>query len=88
MTDAIEPGWELAEGITLHPMPFGGGFVLDRARLEAEQVGIDLAGLLTGDAPYWLGSLVPLPAGLAAELRRGSAEGWLIRPQAPVGEAP
>ncbi|GAA0320723.1 hypothetical protein NE235_18245 [Actinoallomurus spadix] len=42
--------WTLRDGVSLHPMPFGGAFVLDDARLAARQISSELAALLAGPA--------------------------------------
>jgi hypothetical protein len=75
--------WRLRAGVSLHPMPFGGAFVLDDARLAALQVSPELTGLLagTGSAPA-----DPPPPVLAAELRLGLDDGWLIHQQEQQGE--
>jgi hypothetical protein len=68
--------WRLRDGVSLHPMPFGGGFVLDDARLAARQISFELSRLLAaaaGAAPA-----DPPPPALAAELRLGLTDGWLI----------
>ncbi|MFL6053927.1 MAG: hypothetical protein ACJ72W_13570 [Actinoallomurus sp.] len=109
--------WALREGVSLHPMPFGGAFVLDEARLAVRQIGSELTALLAGEPTASAGSLrtpatsagpvgaedmpaeghsAPPPAGpadagpaadatssgvspvLAAEIRLGVEEGWLI----------
>ncbi|MCO6010360.1 hypothetical protein NE236_35890 [Actinoallomurus purpureus] len=67
--------WTLRDGISLHPMPFGGAFVLDGARLAVRQISTELAGLLAGVDPAPAG---PPPPALAAELHTGVEEGWLI----------
>ncbi|WP_433186701.1 hypothetical protein [Actinoallomurus sp. CA-150999] len=67
--------WRLHDGISLHPMPFGGAFVLDGARPAARQIGSELAALLAGTDPAPAG---PPPPALAAEIRAGVEEGWLI----------
>lgn len=76
--------WTLRPGVSLHPMPFGGAFVLDDARLAARQIGSELAALLAGTAttPTGVGDPRTGRAGespeLAAELSLGAEEGWLI----------
>ncbi|GAA4624063.1 hypothetical protein GCM10023196_022710 [Actinoallomurus vinaceus] len=87
--------WTLRDGISLHPMPFGGAFVLDGARPAARQIGSELAALLAGTDPapadppppdLVSADLVsvdpvlvgPPPPALAAEIRAGVEEGWLI----------
>jgi hypothetical protein len=79
--------WRLRAGVSLHPMPFGGAFVLDDARLAARQISSELAQLLTGagtgtgtGAGTGVGSAPhdPPPPVLAAELRLGLDDGWLI----------
>jgi hypothetical protein len=67
--------WRLREGISLHPMPFGGAFVLDDARLAARQISSELTRLLAGTATS---PADPPPPALAAELRLGLDGGWLI----------
>jgi hypothetical protein len=56
-------------------MPFGGAFVLDDARLAARQISFELTQLLAGSASA---ADPPSPA-LAAELRLGLDDGWLLR---------
>jgi hypothetical protein len=69
--------WRLRAGVSLHPMPFGGAFVLDDARLAARQISAELTRLLAaagaGSAPA-----DPPPPVPAAELRLGLDDGWLI----------
>lgn len=65
----------LREGVSLHPMPFGGAFVLDGARLAARQISAELTRLLAAAAPP---PADPSPA-LDAELRLGLDDGWLIQ---------
>jgi len=66
----------LADGIVLRLMPFGGAFVVDPAKLEAQEIGAALAGLLSGGS---LESGAGQPAGpLAAQVEAGLREGWLI----------
>ena len=85
--------WRLRAGVSLHPMPFGGAFVVDDVRLAARQISPELTCLLTGAAPPRADSshgapppavppavppaAPPTPA-LAAELRLGIDDGWLI----------
>ena len=77
--------WRLRAGVSLHPMPFGGAFVLDDARLAARQISSELARLLTGAGTgtgtgVGVGSAPhdPPPPVPAAELRLGLDDGWLI----------
>ncbi|HEX6473132.1 MAG TPA: hypothetical protein VF069_28840 [Streptosporangiaceae bacterium] len=71
--------WRLRTGVSLHPMPFGGAFVVDDVRLAARQISPDLTRLLTGAGPP---PAARGPAGgppaLAAELRLGVDDGWLV----------
>lgn len=70
------PRVRLADGIALRPMPFGGAFVVDPAKLEAQEICAALAGLLSGGS---LESDGGQPAGpLAAQVDAGLREGWLI----------
>lgn len=75
--------WRLRAGVSLHPMPFGGAFVLDDARLAARQISAELTRLLSGagSAPA-----DPPPPVLAAELRLGLDDGWLIHHQDKLEE--
>jgi hypothetical protein len=66
--------WRLRAGFSLHPMPFGGAFVVDGVRLAARQISPELTLLLTGAAPP---PAAPPPA-LVAELRQGIDDGWLV----------
>ena len=81
--------WRLRPGVSLHPMPFGGAFVLDAAR----QISFELTQLLTGTgvgagtcigtgagigAGTGAAATDPPPPALAAELRLGLDDGWLI----------
>jgi hypothetical protein len=77
--------WRLRAGVSLHPMPFGGAFVLDDARLAARQISAELTRLLDGagagaSAGPGVGSAPgdPPPPVPAAELRLGLDDGWLI----------
>ena len=67
--------WRLRAGVSLHPMPFGGAFVMDDARLAARQISSELTRLLAGTAQA---PTDPPPPVLAAELRLGIDDGWLI----------
>lgn len=67
--------WRMRAGVSLHPMPFGGAFVLDDARLAARQISSELTRMLVGVAPRPAG---PLRPALATELRLGVDDGWLI----------
>lgn len=67
--------WRLRADVSLHPMPFGGAFVLDSTRLAVRQISSELTGLLTGTGPAPTG---PPPPALAAELRLGLDDGWLV----------
>lgn len=64
----------LRAGLTVHPAPFGGAFVVDRARLAAVEVGDELVALLAA------GGVVG-PEGLAQPLRaqveQGLSQEWL-----------
>jgi hypothetical protein len=68
----------LQAGLTVHPAPFGGAFVVDRARLAAVEIGDELVALLAGEG-------VVGPEGLAqplrAEVEHGLAQGWLSAQQ-------
>ncbi|WP_336320523.1 hypothetical protein [Streptomyces lavendofoliae] len=64
----------MSEQVSLAAMPFGGGIVIDRTRLGVQQISDGLAGLLQGGA--WVAE--EMPSGLAEEVRRGLAEGWLL----------
>ena len=70
--------WSLRQGVSLHPMPFGGAFVVDAARLAARQISSELTQLIAGTAP----PPTDPPPELAAELRLGLEDGWLIRREA------
>lgn len=67
--------WRLRAGVSLHPMPFGGAFVLDDARLAARQISCELTRVLAGAGSA---AADPPPPVLAAELRLGVDDGWLI----------
>jgi hypothetical protein len=67
--------WKLREDVSLHPMPFGGAFVLDSARLAVRQISSELTRLLAATTPT---TSDPPPPALIAELRLGLDDGWLI----------
>ncbi len=67
--------WRLRDGVSLHPMPFGGAFVVDDGRLAARQISFELTRLLAGTIPA---PADPPPPALATELRLGLDDGWLI----------
>ena len=70
------PRVRLADGIVLRLMPFGGAFVVDPAKLEAQEICAALAGLLSGGS---LESDAGQSAGpLAEQVDAGLREGWLI----------
>jgi hypothetical protein len=71
--------WRLRAGVSLHPMPFGGAFVLDDVGLTARQISSELTQLLAGAgaAPAGPPPTDPPPV-LAAELRLGLDAGWLL----------
>ena len=66
--------WRLREGIGLHRMPFGGAFVVDDTQLAARQISSELTNLLAGTAT----PLADPSSALAAELRLGVHDGWLV----------
>ena len=70
----------LREGVVVRRMPVSGAFVVDRSRLAAVEITEALAAELTGSAarPVADGQAAQWPAGLAEEIRRGVADGWLI----------
>jgi hypothetical protein len=77
--------WRLRAGVSLHPMPFGGAFVLDDGRLAVRQISSDFTQLLAGTAAAQADPPLvdpppvdPPPPALAAELRLGLDDGWLI----------
>lgn len=70
--------WALREGVSLHPMPFGGAFVLDEARLAVRQIGCELTALLAGD-----------PTASAGPLRSPTTPAGPVGAEVtPVGERP
>ena len=71
-------GWRLRQGITLHPLPYGGAFVIDQDALALVEIGQDLTELLNGERDAGLADGGVPPERLAAEVRQGLAEGWLI----------
>jgi hypothetical protein len=74
----------LAAGTTVCPMPFGGGFAVDRARLRAQEIGAGLTALLIGaplDAETDDGAGT---ARLIAQIEAGVRDGWLV--EVPVRE--
>jgi hypothetical protein len=71
-------GWRLRQGITLHPLPYGGAFVIDQDALALVEIGQSLTDLLTGDGGAHLAVDGGSPSRLAAEIRQGLTEGWLI----------
>ena len=70
------PRVRLADGIALRLMPFGGAFVVDPARLEAQEICAALAGLLSGGPVESGASQSAGP--LAEQVDAGLREGWLI----------
>jgi hypothetical protein len=72
--------WRLRAGVRLHPMPFGGAFVLDDARLAARQISSELTQLLAAATTTAMAAAAagPQPPALAAEVRLGLDDGWLI----------
>lgn len=75
--------WRLRAGVSLHPMPFGGAFVLDDAQLAARQISSELTRVLAGTAST---PADPPPPLLAAELRLGIDDGWLIHQEERMAE--
>lgn len=80
--------WTLREGVSLHPMPFGGAFVLDEARLAVRQIGSELTALLAGDPTASAGPLrTPATSAgpVGAEARPGGPLHTPTTPAGPVG---
>ncbi|MFC5723980.1 hypothetical protein ACFP1Z_27820 [Streptomyces gamaensis] len=68
----------LGDGLSVHPLPFGGAMVVDRRNLTALEIDPSTADVLTGTAPI---RTFDLPGPVRDRLAGGVGEGWLR----PVG---
>lgn len=68
----------LGDGLSVHPLPFGGAMVIDRGNLTAVEIDPPTAEIITGATPI---GTYDLPDPVRDRLAAGIAEGWLL----PVG---